>query len=274
MRRSAGAPDAPAPIDSAALDRRCTGLATAAHAAAGRLPDGPVRQAQAVLGQVAQRRRLAEDLTVVALAGPTGAGKSTLFNALVGQELARVAVTRPTTGEPTAALWTTPESAGALLDWLGVKRWHVVTDPGPGPAEPTPADPGSADPAPADTGRTEAWSAPGLADLAGLVLLDLPDHDSTIATHREQVDLLMARVDIMVWVLDPQKYADALVHDAYLAQFARHDDVTIVLLNQADRLEPADARAAREHLGALVAADGLTSARVLGVSARTGAGLD
>ncbi len=290
-RRSAAAPRLPEPIDSASLDRRCAGLAAAARAAAGRLPDGPVRQAETVLAQVAQRRRFSDDLTVVALAGPTGAGKSTLFNALVGQEVARVAVTRPTTDRPTAALWTSPQSAGALLDWLGVTSWHVVGGTGSaeaGSAEAGSAEAGSAEAGPAETGPAQPkapeptepeltereLTEPELTDLTGLVLLDLPDHDSTAATHREQVDLLVARVDIMVWVLDPQKYADALVHDAYLAQFARHEDLTIVLLNQVDRLEPADARAAREHLGALVAADGLPSTQVLGVSARTGEGIE
>jgi GTP-binding protein EngB required for normal cell division len=235
---------APKRIDSASLDERCGGLAAAAQAAAGRLHDEPVRHAEQVLEQVDQRRRFADDLTVVALAGPTGAGKSTLFNALVGQDVAQVAATRPTTSEPTAALWTMPESAGGLLDWLGVGRWHAVAD------------------------------APDRAGLSGLVLLDLPDHDSTVAKHREQVDRLVSRADIIIWVLDPQKYADALVHEAYLAQFARHQDVTVVLLNQVDRLDPLDAAACREHLGALLAEDGLPSARVLGVSSRTGVGVD
>ena len=239
------------PIDAAALDTRCDGLRAAVEAAAGRLPDEPVRHAEHVLEQVADRRRFSDDLTVVALAGPTGAGKSSLFNALVGDDVATVAATRPTTGEPAAALWTTPEAAGPLLDWLGVNRRHVVH------AEPVP------------DGGAEAGG-----DLSGLVLLDLPDHDSTVASHREAVDLLVSRVDIMIWVLDPQKYADALVHDAYLSRFARHEAVTIVLLNQMDRLDPLDARACLEHLGSLVAKDGLPSARVVGVSARTGAGMD
>ena len=50
-------------------------------------------------------------------------------------------------------------------------------------------------------------------ELAGLVLLDLPDHDSTVAAHRIEVDRLVALVDLLVWVLDPQKYADAAVHE-------------------------------------------------------------
>jgi hypothetical protein len=106
-----------------------------------------------------------------------------------------------------------------------------------------------------------------------LVLLDLPDHDSTSVDHRALVDHLVERVDVMVWVLDPQKYADALVHEGYLSRYAHHAEVTVVLLNQADQLAPAEVEACVADLRRLVAADGLPGARVLAVSARTGDGL-
>jgi hypothetical protein len=82
------------------------------------------------------------------------------------------------------------------------------------------------------------------------------------------------RVDLMVWVLDPQKYADALVHEQYLRRFARHDDVTVVVLNQVDKLPVADASACLAHLRRLVAEDGLSDAVVLGTSNRSGEGLE
>ena len=50
---------------------------------------------------------------------------------------------------------------------------------------------------------------------------------------------LVGLVDLLVWVLDPQKYADAAVHERYLRPLARHGDVTVVVLNQIDRLPPA-----------------------------------
>ena len=53
------------------------------------------------------------------------------------------------------------------------------------------------------------------------MLLDLPDHDSTVAAHRLEVDRLVALVDVLVWVLDPQKYADAAIHERYLRPLAR-----------------------------------------------------
>ena len=72
-------------------------------------------------------------------------------------------------------------------------------------------------------------SAPrrGPADLDGLVLLDLPDHDSTEVGHRLQVDRLVQLVDVLVWVVDPQKYADAALHDRYLSPLAEHADVML-----------------------------------------------
>ncbi len=75
-------------------------------------------------------------------------------------------------------------------------------------------------------------------DLRGLVLLDLPDHDSTEVAHRLEVDRLVELVDVLVWVLDPQKYADAAIHDRYLRPLARHAEVMVVVLNQVDRLPP------------------------------------
>ena len=104
----------------------------------------------------------------------------------------------------------------ALLDWLGVLPRHRFA-------------------------RESALDGDDEAGLRGLVLLDLPDFDSVERTHRLEVDRLLGLVDLMVWVVDPQKYADRVLHDGYLRQFRRHRDVTVVVLNQADRLAPADA---------------------------------
>ena len=74
------------------------------------------------------------------------------------------------------------------------------------------------------------------------MLLDLPDHDSVRLEHRLEVDRLVELVDVLVWVLDPEKYADAAVHDRYLAPLAGHAGVLLVVLNQVDRLDAAAAR--------------------------------
>jgi len=232
----------PTQVDAAMLDSRLAGLDQASELGEGRLPAVAVAEARSVADRAQARRGLSEQLTVVAFAGSTGAGKSTLFNSIVGQEVAKSGVLRPTTSEPLAAIWQeTPETV-ALLQWLGVTRWHVVED--------------------------------GAAELADLVLIDLPDHDSTHSAHRAHVDHFVERVDLMVWVLDPQKYADALVHEQYLRRFSRHDDVTVVVLNQVDRLTVTDAQQCLAHLKRLVAEDGLNDAVVLATSNRSGEGLE
>ena len=169
--------------------------------------------------------------------GPTGAGKSTLFNALAGQPLVREGVRRPTTASATAAVWGPPD--GDLLDWLEVPSRHTLDGGGPD----------------------------------GLVLLDLPDFDSVETAHRLEVDRLVRLVDLLVWVVDPQKYADASLHERYLRPLARHAAAMLVVLNQSDRLG-ADAPRARADLAGLLGSSGLGDVPVLAASARTGEGLD
>jgi putative protein kinase ArgK-like GTPase of G3E family len=208
-------------------------------------------EAGQVLDRVGRRRGLSARHTVVALAGATGSGKSTLFNALIGADLSRTGVRRPTTASPVA--WTAePATATALLDHLGVPR-HA----------------------------RHGLATPVSAALEGLVLVDLPDHDSADPRHRAEADRLLALVDAVVWVADPEKYADAALHERYLRPFAGYADVTLVVLNQADRL-PGDATEQVLHdLRRLLDEDGLAlgehgeaGAAVLAVSALTGAGLD
>ena len=76
------------------LDRRLAALAEAAELAEGRLDTS---EAQALVRRAGERLGHGLEATVVALAGPTGAGKSTLFNALAGGELVEAGVRRPTT---------------------------------------------------------------------------------------------------------------------------------------------------------------------------------
>ncbi len=190
--------------------------------------------------------RLSADHTVVALAGATGSGKSSLFNALTRLDIATVGARRPTTSVASACVWGA-EGADALLEWLGVPRQHRVS-------------------------RESALDA-GDDDLHGLVLLDLPDHDSTEVAHRLEVDRLVELVDVLVWVTDPQKYADAAMHRRYLARLAGHDAVVVVVLNHADRLAPKELIACLRDLERLLVADGLTGVEVVATSAATGDGV-
>ena len=219
----------------------------AALAAGGdQLDADDVAAARQIIAKVGQRNALAGDHTVVALAGATGSGKSSLFNALAGQELAQIGATRPTTSTPSAAVWG-DDPAGPLLDWLAVPRRHAVSAPS---GEPTDEPAGSLD---------------------GLVLLDLPDFDSREMSHRREAERVLALCDVFVWVTDPQKYADALLHDEYVKQLTGHSAVMLVVLNQVDRLLSESAvETCREDLVRLLKLDGVDGVQVLTTSVLTG----
>ncbi|MGC5015948.1 GTPase family protein [Streptosporangium sp. DT93] len=269
------------------LDDRLEALARAADLADGRLDADAVAAARSVVSRAGVRASLSVDHTAVALAGATGSGKSSLFNLLSGTSLATVGVTRPTTSTAQAALWE-GSGAGPLLDWLEIPRRHELLPLSSGTA---PRTPGTAPRASDDDGQASGSTATGTAsgtalqtsadgqafgtdgEAAGLILLDLPDHDSIEPSHRMEVDRLVELVDLLVWVLDPQKYADAAVHDRYLRPLARHRDVMVVVLNQIDRLSPAAAERCLKDLRRLLDDDGLTGVPVVGISTRTGAGV-
>jgi hypothetical protein len=116
--------------------------------------------------------------------------------------------------------------------------------------------------------RESALDGDDEAALRGLVLLDLPDFDSVERGHRLEVDRLLGLVDQVIWVVDPQKYGDRILHTAYLRQFRQHADITIVVLNQADRLSSADTEIVLTDLKRLLVEDGLAGAPVLAPSAQ------
>ncbi|MFX4271544.1 GTPase [Propionibacteriaceae bacterium Y1685] len=229
--------------DRHSLVARLRALAEAAESARGRLSDDAVDAAVKVSKQAEGRLAVSGDATVVALAGATGSGKSSTFNAVLGADLSQPGVRRPTTSQALAAT-VGSDAAEELLDWLDVRRRHQLA------------------------------SVPGKEDLASLVLLDLPDHDSTTEAHRTEVDRLVELVDVLVWVVDPQKYADAALHDNYLKPLARHAEVMLVLLNQIDKLPAADRKPAVTDLERLLKAEGLGDVEVIASSATTGEGID
>lgn len=198
-----------------------------------------VASLQSVSAKTEGRLRHGTAHTVVAIAGATGSGKSSIVNRLAGQELSTSSVRRPTTSATHAVVFG-GDDAGPLLDWLAVPHRFGVTDD---------------------------------EQLAGLVLLDLPDHDSTAVEHRIEVDRLVELVDVLVWVTDPQKYADAALHLGYIQPLASHAAVLRFVLNQVDRLDDGGGAVAQDF-GRLVAEDGIAGAEVLQVSALTGDGFD
>ncbi len=204
-------------------------------------------ESEQLVARAGERLRLSANHTVAVLAGGTGSGKSSLFNQLAGADFSTVGVTRPFTRDPHACVWGM-DGAGPLLEWLGVKHRNRYA-------------------------RSSALDE-GETVLGGLVLIDLPDHDSVSAGASAEMNRLVGMADLMVWVLDPQKYADASVHSRYLTPLAGHSSVIAVVLNQADLLTEDQADDCMSDLTRLLDSEGLHEARILVTSARTGKGLD
>ena len=222
-----------------ATDARLEILDRAITVATDRQDPDLVADAKATLERSRQRLARGPEQVVVALGGGTGSGKSSLSNALAGREISAVGPVRPTTDR--AVVWTVGAPDQQLLDWLGAPDRQIVS-----PREDLPE---------------------------GLVVLDLPDHDSIRSTHREIVDAAVKVVDVLAFVVDPLKYAQRALFEGYLRPLAHHADVVLVILNRADELDADGQRRCVSDLRRLLADTGLSRARVLLTSALTGAGI-
>jgi GTP-binding protein EngB required for normal cell division len=234
------------------LSGRLTALARVIQIGSARTgPDGfsppLLAEAEQLVNRAGERLRLSANHTVAVLAGGTGSGKSSLFNRLAGADFSAVGVIRPFTKDPHACVWGM-DGAAALLEWLRIPPRNRYA-------------------------RSSALGE-GEESLRGLILIDLPDHDSVAAGASAEMNRLVGLADLMVWVLDPQKYADAAVHLRYLTPLAGHSAVIAVVLNQSDLLTGGQAEDCVSDLTRLLESEGLHDARVLTTSARTGAGLD
>lgn len=267
----------------------------------GRVPETVLLDAAETLERLSQRRELSTEHTVIGFFGATGSGKSTLFNAIAGQNIALSAPTRPTTSTVQAAIWDA-EGSEELLDWLGIdKRVYPQTQALAAEGEATGGNEAggnnkatgnnkSAGGVAAPNAVTEP--APGLFNrirravggrgemrtrTGGLILLDMPDFDSVTTTNRDLAARMMRYVDVLVWVVDPQKYADAVIHRDFMVPLAASGAQALCVLNQADKLAPAEVPAVLASLTRLLQAEGTEAhllAAPIAVSARTGEGID
>ena len=255
----------------------------------GRVPETVLLDAAATLERLSQRRELSTEHTVIGFFGATGSGKSTLFNAIAGQNIALSAPTRPTTSTVQAAIWEA-EGSEELLDWLGIdKRVYPQTQALAAEGETTEGNKATGGVA---APNTVTEPAPGLFNrirravggrgemrtrTGGLILLDMPDFDSVTTTNRDLAARMMRYVDVLVWVVDPQKYADAVIHRDFMVPLATSGAQALCVLNQADKLAPAEVPAVLASLTRLLQAEGTEAhllAAPIAVSARTGEGVD
>ena len=280
---------APAGVATSPFARSVASLKEAISYGEGRVPETVLLDAAETLERLSQRRELSTEHTVIGFFGATGSGKSTLFNAIAGQNIALSAPTRPTTSTVQAAIWEA-EGSEELLDWLGIDKrvypqTQALTAEG-NTAEGSEAAGGVAapnavtEPAPglfnrirrAVGGRGEMRTRTG-----GLILLDMPDFDSVTTTNRDLAARMMRYVDVLVWVVDPQKYADAVIHRDFMVPLAASGAQALCVLNQADKLAPAEVPAVLASLTRLLQAEGTEAhllAAPIAVSARTGEGIE
>lgn len=227
MRRSEGT------VASAAseLDQICT-------LASPDIDEATLSQIRQLIDITSERSEIDPTWCVIGMLGGTGAGKSSLVNALSGGEVVTAGVRRPTTNEPCAVL-PVGRAPRELLGWLGVAR------------------------------RVEAPRAlPG-----DTVVIDMPDIDSIETGHADIAERLAMRVDALVVVVNPQKYADARLHDEWLARLrSSHASVTVVLTH-IDTVGAAEREAIERDLRRLLSERGMQDATVLSVASTTGEGM-
>ncbi|MGO4247226.1 dynamin family protein [Paenarthrobacter sp. RAF54_2] len=201
---------------------------------------------------VIPRYRSLDAPLLAVVGGSTGAGKSTLVNALVGYPVTRAGAIRPTTRQP--ILLHHPQDA----EWFEGQRILPNLDRVRGRV--------SADPLPArQAGVTpDAQSIASLVLLAhdqvprGIAILDAPDVDSISDDNRRLAGQLLAAADLWVFVTTANRYADAVPWRLLVDAASRDITVAVVL----DRVPPAAEEEVTTDLKAMLDHQGLAGAEL------------
>lgn len=192
---------------------------------------------------VIPRYRELDAPVLAVVGGSTGAGKSTLVNALVGDVVSRAGAIRPTTRDPVLVHHPddAPWFAGPRI-LPGLPRVHGA----PG----TPAE---------TLGGLALVASPAVGP--GLALLDAPDVDSVVDANRRLAGQLLAAADLWLFVTSAHRYADA-VPWALLRDAAARDAAVAVVL---DRVGADVVEEIRDDLRAMLDREGLSGAPLLTV---------
>ncbi len=183
---------------------------------------------------------------LVVIGGSTGAGKSTLVNTLVGEEVSRAGVLRPTTRSP------------VLIFHPGDGDWYAGDRILPGLARVS--GPGSAA-VEDDSNRSLRLVATPFIP-RGMALLDAPDIDSVVARNRELAVQLLAAADLWLFVTTAARYADAVPWDLLHTARERATALAVVL----DRVPVEAFGEVDAHLRHLLDQEGLADAPLLVVA--------
>lgn len=198
--------------------------------AQGVVSQADMEEIEAVLRRVVARRGHPGDTFVIALVGGTGSGKSSLLNAMVGDEVASVSAVRPHTEVPLAVV---PEPSDPQLDEV-LDRLGIKAVPG---------------------GR------------AGMAIVDLPDQDSIEMGHRRVVWEVLPMADAIAFVVDPHKYRSRLLHEDYVRALRDYHDQSIFVMNKLDQVPEPERDDLLESFGDAVREQGVEDPVVLGIAA-------
>jgi hypothetical protein len=172
---------------------------------------------------------------LVVVGGSTGAGKSTLVNAIVGRPVSETGVLRPTTRAPLLAHH--PDDANWFTGDRILPELARVTD-----AEL------------AEPGTLQLVSDESVPQ--GLALLDAPDVDSVVTENRQLAGQLLAAADLWLFVTTAARYADAVPWDLLRAAAERSAAVAVVL----DRVPAGAEDEVRGHFAGMLSEHGLGAA--------------
>ncbi|MFD1917233.1 dynamin family protein [Paeniglutamicibacter kerguelensis] len=186
--------------------------------------------------------------------GSTGAGKSTLVNAIVGHPVTRAGAIRPTTRQP--ILLHHAED----MPWLETDRIlpglrRIIGTPVPA-ARMLPADQVGADPDPALIASIILLQDDAVP--RGIAILDAPDVDSISDENRRLAGQLLAAADLWVFVTTANRYADAVPWKLLSEAAARNISISIVL----DRVPAGVEAEVSADLQGMLQREGLGSARL------------
>ncbi|RKQ36615.1 dynamin family protein [Kocuria tytonis] len=185
--------------------------------------------------------------------GSTGAGKSTLVNALVGHPVTRSGAIRPTTRRP--LLIHHPRDAGAFTTQRVLPRLARVRGTLTDPSQTPGGRDGTSDPV-ADTGSLVLIGDENIPE--GLAILDAPDVDSVSDDNRALAAQLLSAADLWLFVTTANRYADAVPWQLLRSAAGRDITVAVVL----DRVQAASAGEIEEDLRRMLNQEGLGSAPV------------
>ena len=182
---------------------------------------------------VLPRLRSLDAPLLAVVGGSTGAGKSTLVNSILGEQVSRTGVIRPTT------------MASVLVHHEQDTRWftdkRILPELSRVVGDELDHDPGSV------RLVTSEELPPGLA------LLDAPDIDSVVKANRELSKQLLSAADLWIFVTTAARYADAVPWDLLREASERGTSVAVVL----NRVPPEAMGQVRLHLASMLRDQGL-----------------